>query len=162
MKRIIVLISVILGSIGIDQLTKLLVLKYMELYESVPLIENVLHITYIQNKGAAFGMLAENRWVFMVLSSVAIVGIGVYLFRFCRERMLLQMGLALILGGGVGNMIDRIAYGYVVDMIDFCPFDFWVWIFNVADACVCVGAGIVLLSLALDIIGEIKQKKNDN
>ena len=162
MKRIIVLISVMLGSIGIDQLTKLLVLKFMELYESIPLIENVLHITYIQNKGAAFGMLAENRWVFMVLSSVAIVGIGVYLFRFCRERMLLQMGLALILGGGVGNMIDRIAYGYVVDMIDFCPFDFWVWIFNVADACVCVGAGIVLLSLALDIIGEIKQKKNDN
>lgn len=162
MKRIIVLISVILGSIGIDQLTKLLVLKFMELYESIPLIENVLHITYIQNRGAAFGMLAENRWVFMVLSSVAIVGIGVYLFRFCRERMLLQMGLALILGGGVGNMIDRIAYGYVVDMIDFCPFDFWVWIFNVADACVCVGAGIVLLSLALDIIGEIKQKKNDN
>lgn len=162
MKRIIVLISVILGSIGIDQLTKLLVLKFMELYESIPLIENVLHITYIQNRGAAFGMLAENRWIFMVLSSVAIVGIGVYLFRFCRERMLLQMGLALILGGGVGNMIDRIAYGYVVDMIDFCPFDFWVWIFNVADACVCVGAGIVLLSLALDIIGEIKQKKNDN
>ena len=162
MKRIIVLISVMLGSIGIDQLTKLLVLKFMELYESIPLIENVLHITYIQNKGAAFGMLAENRWVFMVLSSVAIVGIGVYLFRFCRERMLLQMGLALILGGGVGNMIDRFAYGYVVDMIDFCPFDFWVWIFNVADACVCVGAGIVLLSLALDIIGEIKQKKNDN
>ena len=162
MKRIIVLISVMLGSIGIDQLTKLLVLKFMELYESIPLIENVLHITYIQNRGAAFGMLAENRWVFMVLSSVAIVGIGVYLFRFCRERMLLQMGLALILGGGVGNMIDRIAYGYVVDMIDFWPFDFWVWIFNVADACVCVGAGIVLLSLALDIIGEIKQKKNDN
>lgn len=162
MKRIIVLISVMLGSIGIDQLTKLLVLKFMELYESIPLIENVLHITYIQNRGAAFGMLAENRWIFMVLSSVAIVGIGVYLFRFCRERMLLQMGLALILGGGVGNMIDRIAYGYVVDMIDFCPFDFWVWIFNVADACVCVGAGIVLLSLALDIIGEIKQKKNDN
>ena len=162
MKRIIVLISVMLGSIGIDQLTKLLVLKFIELYESIPLIENVLHITYIQNKGAAFGMLSENRWVFMVLSSVAIVGIGVYLFRFCRERMLLQMGLALILGGGVGNMIDRFAYGYVVDMIDFCPFDFWVWIFNVADACVCVGAGIVLLSLALDIIGEIKQKKNDN
>ena len=107
-------------------------------------------------------MLSDDRWIFMVLSSVAIVGIGVYLFRFCRERMLLQTGLALILGGGVGNMIDRIAYGYVVDMIDFCPFDFWVWIFNVADSCVCVGAGIVLLSLVIDIIKEAKQKKNDN
>ena len=162
MKRILILASIILGSIGLDQLTKILVLENMELYESIPLIKNVLHITYIQNRGAAFGMLSDNRWIFMVLSSVAIVGIGVYLFRFCRERMLLQTGLALILGGGVGNMIDRIAYGYVVDMIDFCPFDFWVWIFNVADSCVCVGAGIVLLSLVIDIIKEAKQKKNDN
>ena len=93
MKRILILASIILGSIGLDQLTKILVLKNMELYESIPLIKNVLHITYIQNRCAAFGMLSDDRWIFMVLSSVAIVGIGVYLFRFCRERMLLQTGL---------------------------------------------------------------------
>lgn len=162
MKRIIILISVILAGVGLDQLTKLLVLKFMELYESVAIIPNVLHITYIQNKGAAFGMLSNHRWVFMVLSTVAIIGVSIYLFRFCKERMMLQIGLALIVSGGIGNMIDRIAYGYVVDMIDFCPFDFWMWIFNVADACVCVGAGIVLLGIVLDIVKEVKAKKNEN
>ena len=95
----------------------------------------------------------------MVISTIAIVGIGVYLFRFCRERMLLRVGLAMIISGGLGNMVDRIFYGYVIDMIDFCLFPFWKWIFNIADAFVCVGAGVVVLSLVLDIIKDAKQKK---
>lgn len=161
-KTIIILVSIIAGAIALDQLTKILVLNFMELGQSIKLIPNVLNLTYIQNRGAAFGMLSEHRWVFMIISTVAIIGIGVYLFGFCKERMLVKVGLATIIGGGIGNMIDRTAYGFVVDMIDFCLFDFWVWIFNVADACVCVGAGIVMLGIILDLIKEAKKKQNDN
>ena len=157
-KRLITLISIVLGSIFLDQLTKILVLKLMDLHDSITIIPGMLNITYIQNRGAAFGMLSDHRWVFMVISTLTLIGMGIYLFGFCKERMLMQVGLAMIIGGGIGNMIDRTVYSYVVDMIDFCLFDFWMWIFNVADAFVCVGAGIVIYSLILDIIRDSKKK----
>ena len=161
-KKLVLLLPVIFGVIALDQLTKVLVLKLMTLGQSISVIPGVINLTYIQNGGAAFGMLSNHRWVFMVISIVAIGGIGAYLFGFCKERISLQLGLAMIVGGGVGNMIDRIAYGYVVDMIDFCLFSFWKWIFNVADAFVCIGAGFVVLALILDIISESRKKKEKN
>ena len=160
-KTLIILISVIVGGIGLDLLSKLLVAGLMTLGQSVTLIPGVLKLTYIHNYGAAFGMLSEHRWVFMVISTVAIIGIGIYLFGFCRERMLLKVGLAMIVSGGLGNMVDRIFYGYVIDMINFYFLSFWKWIFNVADAFVCVGAGLVVLALLLDVIKEAKGKKKD-
>lgn len=162
-KTLIILISVIAGGILLDLLTKLLVVGLMSLGQSVTLIPGVLKLTYIRNYGAAFGMLSDHRWVFMVISTVAIIGIGIYLFGYCKERMLLKVGLAMIISGGLGNMIDRVFYGYVVDMINFCLFPFWKWIFNVADAFVCVGAGLVILAIVLDMIKEVKgKKKNDS
>ena len=158
-KTLIILISVIVGGILLDLLTKLLVVGLMSLGQSVTLIPGVLKLTYIRNYGAAFGMLSQHRWVFMVISTVAIIGIGIYLFGYCKERMLLKVGLAMIISGGLGNMIDRVFYGYVVDMINFCLFPFWKWIFNVADAFVCVGAGLVILAIVLDMIKEVKGKK---
>lgn len=160
-KNLIILSVIAVGVVVFDYISKLLVLNNMSLGEKIELIPGVLRLTYIQNRGAAFGMLANNRWVFMALSSVAIVAIGVYLFGFCRERMLFKVGCAMIIGGGVGNMIDRIFYGFVVDMIDFYLFDFWMWIFNIADAAVCVGAGIVILSIILDIVKD-RKSKNEN
>ena len=102
-------------------------------------------------------MLSEHRWVFMIISSVALVIMSVYLFKFCKERMLTKIGLALVIGGGIGNMIDRIFLGYVVDMIDCRFIDFYV--FNIADSCVCVGAGIVFLGVLLYTVKEIKENK---
>ena len=84
-KKLIVLLPVILGVVLLDQVTKILVLKLMTLGQSIPIIPNALNLTYIQNRGAAFGMLANHRWVFMVISIVAIGGICFYLFGFCRE-----------------------------------------------------------------------------
>ena len=156
-KTFIILISIIVGGIGIDLLTKLLVENLMSLSQSVVIIPGVVNLTYIRNRGAAFGMLSEHRWVFMVISTIAIIGIAIYLFRFCKERMLLKVGLALIISGGIGNMIDRIFYGYVIDMIDFHLI--WKWIFNVADSLVCIGAGLVMLALILDLIKDIREKK---
>ena len=71
----------------------------------------------------------------------------------------MRTGLLLIISGAVGNLIDRILFGYVVDFIDFCAFDFWVWVFNVADAAVCVGAALFVLDLLLELIGEMKKSK---
>lgn len=168
MKRILILIGIIVSGIGLDQLVKLLVADNMELYESIPVIPKVFELTYIHNKGAAFGMLSEHRWVFMIISSVAIIGMGIYLFRFCKENMIFKVGLALVISGGIGNMIDRIAYGYVIDMLEatFIETIFgWSFaIFNVADSFVCVGAGLVIFCLIRDIIRDSKkeEKKNDS
>ena len=165
MKTILILIGVILGGIGIDQLTKIIVSCNMELYESISVIPKTFNITYIQNRGAAFGMLSNHRWVFMVVSMLAIIGMCVYLFRFSKEGMFFKVGLALIISGGIGNMIDRIFLGYVVDMIEATFIEtLFGWsfaIFNVADSFVCVGAGIVIFCLIRDIIKDSKKEKEN-
>ena len=150
---------IILAGIALDQLTKWLAVKFLSVVDTVALFEDVLHLTYVENRGAAFGMLDDHRWVFMIVSTVAIVGIIFYMWKFCRDSKLLCLGLSLIVGGGIGNMIDRIFLGYVIDFLDFCAFpNLWMWVFNVADAFVCVGAAIVVLSLLIDIVKDSKKK----
>lgn len=123
----------------------------------MPIIKDVLHLTYIHNRGAAFGMMANSRWVFMIISSVAILLMAAYLYIGRAQSKLYTVSLAIIISGGIGNMIDRIAYGYVIDFIDFCLIDFYV--FNIADSFVCVGAGLLILALVLDIIKEARVNK---
>lgn len=129
------LISVL--SVGLDQITKLWVLHSLRLVESVPLIEGVFHLTYVENRGAAFGIFQNQRWIFIVLTIavVLLVLYAVYIRKF-QNKMFLVCG-ALVCGGAVGNLIDRIFRGVVVDMFDFRLIHFPV--FNVADICVCVG-----------------------
>ncbi len=145
-------------SILADQLTKWIASSSLIDAGSVPLIEGVLHMTYVENPGAAFGMLSDKRWLFMALSTVAILIMLVYLFIFGRRiSPLMGCSLALIIGGGIGNMIDRIVYGYVVDFIDVTIINFWV--FNFADMCVCVGAALLLISVFFAEIGESRAAK---
>ena len=153
----IVFTAVIIGGIVLDQLSKLLAVKLLAPIGSVPLWEGVLHLTYVENRGAAFGMLAEHRWVFMSISTIAIIAIALYLYSGRNTSKLYTSALMLIVSGGIGNMIDRIALGYVVDFIDFALIDFAV--FNIADSLVCIGAGLLILSLVLDIIKEAKLEK---
>ncbi len=153
----IALIAIIIGIVGVDQLTKWLAVIYLQGEPSFPLWKDVLHFTYVQNPGMAFGMMQNNRWVFMVFSTVAIVGLSVYLFRYRPQSRWMQISLALIIGGGIGNMIDRVALGYVIDFIDFTLIDFAV--FNVADSFVCVGAGMMIAYLVADIIKDYKTEK---
>ena len=160
--------AIILGGIIIDQLSKFLVSAFMEIGESIPLIKNFLHITYRTNPGMAFGMMgeADQRWIFILLSTVAIIGFGVYLYLGHAENRLYAVSIGLVVSGGLGNMIDRIGIGFyknadgmgeVVDFIDFCGI--WGAVFNVADSFVCVGAGLLILACVLDIIKEEKAKK---
>ena len=141
---------------ALDQITKSAVVGSMELGESVPFIPGVLNWTYIRNRGMAMGMLANHRWIFMVLSIVMIAAIVLYVIFAKNARRSVVCILAMILGGGIGNMIDRFAYGYVIDFIDVRFLPFWKWIFNVADCFVTVGA--ILLAL-LFIVSEIKKRK---
>lgn len=157
MTMILVLIGIILGSVGLDQLTKLLAVQYLKPIGSYPLWQNVLHLTYVENRGAAFGMLSNNRWVFMVFSTVAIVGLAIYLFRFCKETKWVKVALAMIIGGGIGNMIDRIALGYVVDFVDFTLIHFAV--FNVADSFVSVGAVMLVIWFVRSMVAEYRNEK---
>ena len=150
----------------VDQITKLLVDANMTLGQSIPLWKDVFHITYIHNEGAAMGILSNQRWVFLVLSTAAIIAITAYIV-YARKKISRMEALAfgMIAGGGIGNMIDRTFYGEtlfdgaVIDFFDFCLFPFWKWIFNVADIAVCVGVGVYALYVILEEVGDYKKRK---
>lgn len=150
--------AIIAGVIALDQISKVLVLKFLY-EEQVELLPGVLNFTYVENRGMAFGLLSEHRWVFMVLSVVGIGLVAFYLFRYVKTT-LSRVALALVVGGGIGNMIDRVVLGFVVDFIDFCLFDFWVWVFNIADAAVCVGAALFVLDMILEIVRDAKKPRH--
>ncbi len=157
---ILVTILVIVGLVVFDQVTKLLVVANIPLYESVDLIPGVFRFTYIQNDGAAFGIFDDAPWVFMILSTVAIIAIFVYIFWKKPQDKLMLSALILINAGGIGNMIDRVRLEYVIDFLDFCAFpELWKWVFNIADSYVCIGAGLLLLWMILDTVKEIKAEK---
>lgn len=153
--------------IALDQASKWMVMLNMELHESIAVIPGVFRFTYIRNQGSAFGMFSNSRWVFLVLSVVGIAAVIFYLVKFRPKEKMMWIPLAMIAGGGIANMIDRLFYGEsfgngtVVDFLDFCLFpNLWMWIFNVADAFVCVGAGILFVYLLIDIVREYKAEKD--
>ena len=155
-------LAVIIVTVFLDQLTKYLTVLHLKPIDTLPIIEDVLHLTYVENTGAAFGMMKDARWVFMVTSTAAIIGILGYMIRrvyIKKEKMpwMEALSLSLIVGGGIGNMIDRTMLGYVVDMIDCRFINFAV--FNVADSFVCIGAGLMILYLIVLTVKEFKAEK---
>lgn len=139
-------IIIIAASVILDQITKMLVVNGMALYESIPLIKNVLSFTYIHNYGAAWGMLSDHRWVFIVVTALAIIVMPIFLYKYRNLHWMFGLSLSLIIGGAIGNMIDRIFLGYVVDFIQATFIDFPV--FNVADICVVCGAIMMFVYVA--------------
>ena len=150
-------IAIMVLAVFLDQITKYLTVLCLKPMGTLPIIEDVLHLTYVENTGAAFGMMKDMRWVFMIVSSVAIVALLIYLFKKKSTSKLENWAIALIVGGGVGNMIDRVILGYVIDMIDFRLINFAV--FNVADTFVCIGAGLLMLHIILLGVNEYKAEK---
>jgi signal peptidase II len=149
--------AIILGGILIDQITKLLASTYLKVIDTFPIIEGVIHLTYAENTGAAFGILKNHRWVFLLISTVTIIGMAAYLYLFKTDGRLYDVSMAMIISGGLGNMLDRVGLGYVVDFIDFRLINFAV--FNGADSFVCVGAGLLMLALIRDLIKESKAER---
>lgn len=145
----------------LDQLSKWLAVILLEGQPSFYLIPGVLRFTYVENRGAAFGMLADNRWVFLVLSTLTIVCLLGFMIYSKPQSRLERAGLALVLAGGIGNMIDRVLLGYVIDFIDFCAFPkLWNWVFNVADSCICIGVGLLIIYIIKLSVSEYKAEKN--
>ncbi len=144
-KRALLYPAIIAAVIVLDQITKQLAIDHLKPIDTYPIIPDALHLTYVTNYGAAFGMLANHRWVFLVISTVAIVLMAAYLYYKRDEHPLLGVAISFIIGGGIGNMIDRTLMGYVVDFVDFRLINFAV--FNVADIFVCVGCGLMFLWL---------------
>lgn len=135
---------IIAAVIAADQITKQLIVAYLKPIGDYPLMEDVLHLTYSENRGAAFSMLEDHRWVFLITSTVAIVAIliGMVIYR-AKLNPLLAVSLSFVVGGGIGNMIDRLALGYVVDFIYVKLIHFA--IFNVADSFICIGAAMMFI-----------------
>ena len=157
---LIAVLSVLIGSVLLDQITKVVVVSCLELHETAPFLPGILQFRYEQNTGAAFSMLSDQRWVFMVFSTVAIVLMSYLLVKFFRRHWLLSVSLAAVLGGGIGNMIDRVLAGYVVDFLDVLFMDFAV--FNVADifvTCGSVALGVYIVFVEPKVERRLQEQK---
>ena len=155
-------IIVIAGIVALDQASKWLVVLFLDRAQPFEVIPGVFRFTYVENRGAAFGMLDDQRWVFLILSTLGILAFLFYLWKFRPKSVLGCLALCFVIGGGIGNMIDRISLGYVIDFLDFCAFPtLWYWVFNVADSFVCVGAGMMVLWLIMETVRESKAKKSE-
>jgi signal peptidase II len=134
----------------LDQATKLYIDSRFMLHQSVTVVENFFHITYVRNKGAAFGIFADSAVripFFITVSIVAAVGIIWYLYRLSEEQRMVQFALSLIFAGALGNLIDRIRLGEVIDFLDVHWYQYHWPAFNIADSAITVGVGILLVDL---------------
>ncbi|MBQ7960511.1 MAG: signal peptidase II [Clostridia bacterium] len=132
-----------LALVAVDILTKISANARLQEIGTIPLIEGVFHLTYVENRGAAFGILQNQRWFFLLVAMVFAAALILVLTRYKNRPALLNIGLCCMAAGAFGNTIDRIWRGFVVDFFDFRLIDFPV--FNVADICVCVGAGLLAI-----------------
>ena len=154
--RILIIVSLI--TIVLDQATKLYIARTLPLHSMITVIENYFTITYLRNKGAAFGMLATSPWrlpFFVIVSLVAVVVIFVVIKKLRDDQKLAAYALSLIFAGALGNLIDRIRFGEVIDFIYVHWYDHYWPAFNVADSAICVGVFL----LALDMIREERRVK---
>ncbi|MBQ8868501.1 MAG: signal peptidase II [Oscillospiraceae bacterium] len=160
-KLIIILSTLVL--IGIDQLIKFAVVSNMQLYDTIPVINNVLHITYVLNDGAAFSMMSGQSWLLCGVTSVLMIGLVVYFFSKSMTHIPTLCSLGLIISGGIGNLIDRffrgeaLFQGKVVDFVDFRLINFAV--FNFADCCVVIGTCLLMAICIYLMYKEYKEKK---
>jgi signal peptidase II len=136
--------------IAIDQFTKWLIVKNMELGESIPIIDNVLYITSHRNRGAAWGILQNQMWFFYIITVIFVIGVIYYIQKYGKQDKFLGLALALILGGAIGNFIDRVWRKEVVDFIHTYIFSYNFPVFNIADSALCIGVALILIQTLLE------------
>ncbi len=159
------LLWAVISAIGVilDQITKNIAVDSLKGEGVKKFIPYIFDLVYVENRGAAWGMFADNRWVFMSISTVAVILMTGVLFFYAREHKMFCISLAMVISGGVGNMIDRVLNGYVVDFLRFAFYpDFPV--FNVADifvTCGCASLAIYVLFVDKTIFKEKKGGEED-
>ena len=133
---------IILILIAVDQLSKYWALNYLKDVGSISVIQNIFHLTYVENRGAAFGMFQNNQMIFVIVAILASI-FGLYYLHTKKIHLIGRTGILLIISGAIGNLIDRVKLGYVVDYFDFRIV--WEYVFNVADVFVVVGTILLCL-----------------
>ena len=149
--RILLVVSVLV--LVLDQFTKLYIDRSMALHSSIPVIENFFSITYLRNKGAAFGILANSAYrlpFFLMVSAVAVCVIIVVIKKLREDQRLAAASLSLIFSGALGNLIDRVRMGEVIDFLDAHWYDHHWPAFNVADSAICVGVFLLAIDMFLE------------
>ena len=144
--------SVVALVVTVDQVVKALVRPKLDLYESISVIPGFFSLTRVHNTGAAFGLMNSVDFPFKaailaVLQTAALVGLTVYVAMLAPEQRLTRLGLSFVIGGAIGNLIDRILYGYVLDFFDFYRAGWHFWAFNVADAAINIGVALMILDM---------------
>ena len=147
-----VMVTIGVAILVLDQLTKLLVRTQIALHDSIEIVPGLLNLVHVRNTGAAFGFLngvdlGYKQLLMTTVAVVALLAIGLYAWRVGSRERLARAGLALILGGAVGNLIDRALVGYVVDFVDVYWRSYHFWAFNVADSAITVGACLLILDM---------------
>ena len=145
MLELIIFVSVLM----IDMVTKYMVQSNVA-YHSICVIDGFFNITYAQNTGAAWSMFAGQQMLLAGIAIVAVVAFGFMLYKTDKEQLVTRLGYVLIMSGALGNLIDRLFYGYVRDFLDFIIFGYDYPIFNVADMALCIGVGLLILDIMLD------------
>jgi signal peptidase II len=138
--------------IVLDQATKAIVRRALQIHESVTVVPGFLDFTHVRNTGAAFGFLNAvdfpfKTTVIAIVATAALVGVAVYTARLAHDQLLARIGLALIIGGAGGNLIDRLLAGSVVDFVDVYWRSWHFWAFNVADSGITVGVALMVLDM---------------
>ncbi|MGG3560092.1 signal peptidase II [Neobacillus rhizosphaerae] len=131
----------------LDQITKWLIVSKMNLGDSIPIIDNILYITSHRNRGAAWGILQGQMWLFYVITIIVIVAIMYYMHKAAKGKWLLGVSLALMLGGAIGNFIDRVVRKEVVDFIHTYIFTYNFPVFNIADSALVVGVVVLMIQM---------------
>lgn len=129
----------------LDQIVKLLVRNNMQIGDSIPIIGDFFSISYVSNTGGAMSSFEGNHLLLVVLPIVAIVFAVIYMEKHREAHCSLMLAIVLITGGGIGNLIDRLVFGYVTDFLDFTSIPLWDWVFNIADIAICVGCFVLML-----------------
>jgi signal peptidase II len=137
----------------LDFVTKQIILRSMAPDQTIPVIKGFFHITFVRNPGAAFGLLPNQTSLFIIITLIVIAAILFYTGRFGHQRGILPLGLGLQLGGAVGNLLDRIQTGSVIDFFEIRPLP----VFNVADVAIVSGVGLFILYLVIDTYRERKE-----
>jgi signal peptidase II len=145
-------LAVIAAIAALDQLTKFVVTRELPLFDTIPVIPGLLNLTHVRNSGVAFGFLNSADFAFKpavmaVFALAALVGVGLYAAQLPQDHRWARAGLALIIGGAAGNLVDRARQGYVVDFVDAYWRGWHFWAFNVADAAITVGVAVLILDL---------------
>jgi len=138
--------------VAVDQATKAMVKQALPLHDSVTIIPGFMDFTHVLNSGAAFGILNGVDFPFKtvaiaVIAMAALIGVGLYAASISHHQLIARVGLALILGGAAGNLIDRVLFGSVVDFVDVYWRNHHFWAFNVADSAISVGVAIMILDM---------------